>query len=152
MSSRLLFRVDPMVGESPRGYLCRTAHEHAYCSPNALAQVAGLWVSGTGKVTGLDHDAAIEQLSYALRLEPDEWRSMCYHYVKGRNRFKQRSFCGETVSADDLNYGSPRLCPACVRERPIWWAVWDVGLVVACPIHRCLLLNQCPACKRRVAW
>ena len=152
MSSRLLFRVDPMAGESPRGYLCRTAHEHAYCSPNALAQIAGLWVSGTGKVTGLDHDAAIEQLSYTLRLEPDEWRSMCYHHVKGRNRFKQRSFCGETVSADDLNYGSPRLCPACVRERPIWWAAWDLGLVVACPIHRCLLLNECSACKRRVAW
>lgn len=152
MSSRLLFRVDPMAGESPRGYLCRTAHEHAYCSPNALAQIAGLWVSGTGKVTGLDNDAAIKQLSYALRLEPEEWRSMCYQHVKGRNRFKQRSFCGETVSADDLNYGSPRLCPACVRERPIWWAVWDLGLAVACPIHRCLLLNQCPACKRRVAW
>jgi hypothetical protein len=152
MSSRLLFRVDPMVGESPRGYLCRTAHENGYCGPNALAQIAGLWVSGTGKVTGLDHDTAIKQLSHTLRLEPEEWRSMCYHHVKGRNRFKQRSFRGETVSADDLNYGSPRLCPACVRERPIWWAVWDLGLVVACPIHRCLLLNQCPACKRRVAW
>jgi hypothetical protein len=152
MSGRLLFRVDPIAGESPRGYLCRTAHEHGYSSPNALAQIAGLWVSGTGKVTGLDHDAAIQQLSYALRLEPEEWRSMCYHRVSGRNRFKQRSFCGETISADDLNYRRPRLCTACLRERPIWWAVWDLGLIVACPIHRCLLLNQCPACKRRVVW
>jgi hypothetical protein len=150
VSARLLFRVDPIAGESPRGYLCRTAHQHGYCGPNALAQIAGLWVSG--RVTGLDHDATIKQLSYALRLEPEEWRSMCYHHVKGRNRFKQRSFCGETVSADDLNYGRPRLCMACLRERPIWWAVWDLGLVVACPTHRCLLLNLCPACKRRVAW
>jgi len=152
MSARLLFRVDPVPGESPRGYLCRTAHEHGYCGPNALAQIAGLWVSGTGKVHGLDHDAAIKQLSYALRLEPEEWRLMCYHHVKGRNRFKQRSFYGETVSADDLNYGRPRLCTVCLRERPIWWAVWDLGLMVACPTHRCLLINQCPACKRRVAW
>ena len=86
MSSRLLFRVDPMAGESPRGYLCRAAYEHGYCGPNALAQIAGLWVSGTGKVTGLDHDAAIKQLSYTLRLEPEGWRSMCYRHVKGRNR------------------------------------------------------------------
>jgi hypothetical protein len=87
----------------------------------------------------------MRQLSYVLRLEPEEWRSMCYQYVKGRNRFKQRSFYGETISADDLNYRKARLCPACLRERPIWWAVWDLGLVVACPAHRCLSLNQCPA-------
>jgi hypothetical protein len=78
----------------------------------------------------------------------EEWRSMCYHHVKGRNRFKQRSFYGETISADDLNYRRPRLCTACLRERSIWWAVWDLGLVVTCPRHRCLLLNQCPACQR----
>jgi hypothetical protein len=115
---------------------CRVAHEHAYDNPNALAQIAGLWISGTGKVAGLDQDAAIKQLSHTLRLEPEEWRSMCYHDVKGRNRFKQRSFYGDTISADDLNYQKPRLCPACLRERPIWWAVWDLGLIVACPEHR----------------
>jgi len=49
-------------------------------------------------------------------------------------------------------YGRPRLCPACFQACPIWWAVWDLGLVAACPIHRCLLLNQCPACKKKLAW
>ena len=77
---------------------------------------------------------------------------MCYRHIKGRDRFDQRAFCGERVSADDLNYGRPRLCPACLQACPIWWAVWDLGLVTACPIHRCLLLNQCPACKRKLAW
>src|SRR5271157_4440854 len=146
MSARLLFRVEPIAGESPRGYLCRAAHEHGYCSPVSLAQIAGLQASC------LDREDTSEQLSYALRLDPEEWRSMCYHHVKGQNRFKQRSFCGQRVSADDLNYKRPRLCSACLRDRPIWWAVWDLGIVVACPIHRSLLFNQCPACNRRVAW
>ena len=91
MSRRLLFRVDPVEGESPRGYLCRAAHEHGYSSPNALAQIAGLWVSGTGKVGGLDHDATIPPLSHVLRLEPEEWRSMCYQYGdydEGNNVFR----------------------------------------------------------------
>src|SRR6058998_2962268 len=44
------------------------------------------------------------------------------------------------------------ICPQCLKECPIWWAVWDLGLVTTCPIHRCHLLNQCPACKRRLAW
>jgi len=150
MNGRLLFRVDPVAGESPRGYLCRTAHEHGYNGPNAIAEIAGLWVSG--RVAGLDQNAAISPIAHALRLEPAEWRSMCYRAVKGRNRFKQRSFYGEAISAYDLNYRWPRLCPGCLRERPIWWAVWDLGLVAACPRHGCVLLNQCPACQRKTGW
>ena len=38
--------------------------------PQSLAQIAGLWVSGTGRVTGLDQDAAIRQLSRVLRSSP----------------------------------------------------------------------------------
>ena len=77
---------------------------------------------------------------------------MCYRHVKGRNRHNQRLFYGHRISADDLNYGCPRVCPACLRERPIWWAIWDLGLITACPIHGCLLLSRCPGCKRHLAW
>ena len=77
---------------------------------------------------------------------------MCYQHIKGPNRFDQRSFYGERISAYDLNYRCPRICPLCFRECPVWWAVWDLGLVAACPLHRCHLLNRCPACKRSLAW
>ena len=36
--ARLLFRVDPLPRESPRGYLCRVAEAHGYWGPLALAQ------------------------------------------------------------------------------------------------------------------
>jgi hypothetical protein len=144
MTARLLFRVEPVHGESPRGYLCRVASEHGYSSPAWLAQVAGLQPSG------LDRDEAIRQLSYTLRLEPDEWHAMCYPRVASAS--PQRSFCGKRISTDDLNYGQPRLCSVCLRERPIWWAAWDLALVVACPAHRCLLTDQCLGCQQKIAW
>jgi hypothetical protein len=143
---RLLFRVDPLPLESPRGYLCRVAQEHHYIGPLSVVRLAGLPEAALERADGID------QISRVLRLEPEEWREMCYRHVKGRRRHNLRLFCGERVSADDLNYGCPRLCPACLRERLIWWAVWDLGLVTACPIHRCLLFNQCPACRRKLAW
>ena len=145
-ATRLLFRVDPVPHESPRGYLCRVAQEHGYSGPLFLLKIAGVPPSR------LELEDGIKQVSHMLRLEADEWRAICYQHVKGRDRFKQRSFYGESISADDLNYGRPRLCPACLRERPIWWAVWDLGLVTACPIHRCMLLDRCSACKRNLAW
>ncbi len=143
---RLLFRVDPVPLESPRGYLCRVACEHSYIGPLSVVRLAG--VPGAD----LERTDSYEPMSRLLRLEPEEWRAMCYRHVKGRNRHNQRLFRGQRISADDLNYGCPRLCPACLRERPIWWAVWDLGLVTACPIHGCLLLSRCPGCKRHLAW
>lgn len=143
---RLLFRVDPIPGESPRGYLCRVAHEHGYSGPLALAEIAALPRSG------LERDDTVKQIAHVLRLEPEEWRALSYRHVNGRTRFDQRLFRGERISADDLNYRCPRVCPHCLKERPIWWAVWDLGLVTTCPIHRCHLLNQCSACKRHLVW
>ena len=43
---------------------------------------------------------------------------MCYHHVKGRNRFKQRSFYGEPISADDLNYRKPAPVPCLPSGAP----------------------------------
>jgi hypothetical protein len=122
------------------------AQEHGYGSPLLLAQIAGLPASG------LEREDSVKQISHVLRLEPEEWRAICYRHIKGRGRFRERSFYGERISADDLNYGRPRLCTVCLRQWPIWWAVWDLGLVAACPVHRCLLLNQCPSCKRKLGW
>jgi hypothetical protein len=144
--ARLLFRVDPLPRESPRGYLCRVAQEHGYCGPLSLAQIARLPTSG------LERDDSAKQIAHVLRLEPEEWQAMCYRHIGGRNRFEQRSFYGQRITDDDLNYDRPRICPRCLKQRPIWWAVWDLGLVATCPIHRCKLVNQCPVCKRRLAW
>lgn len=146
MSARLLFRVDPLSGESPRGYLCRVAQEHGYPSPSSVVQIAGL------PPAGLDREDHIEQLAHALRLEPEEWRTLCYRSLQRRDRSAQRLFCGEPVSADDLNYGHPRLCPLCLRERPIWWAAWDLALVTVCPLHHRRMVNRCPGCQRKVSW
>ena len=143
---KLLFRVEPLPGESPRGYLCRVAHEHGYSGPLSVAEIAGLPRSG------LERDDTAEQIAHVLRLEPEEWRALCYRHINGRTRFDQRLFCGGRISADDLNYRYPRICSRCLSERPIWWAVWDLGLVTACPVHRCHLLNHCPACRRNLDW
>jgi hypothetical protein len=70
--ARLLFRVDPLPRESPRGYLCRVAQEHRYSGPLSLAQIAGLPTSG------LERDDTVKQIAHVLRLEPEEWQAMCY--------------------------------------------------------------------------
>ena len=91
-----------------------------------------------------------KQLAHALRLQRSEWRRMCYVPVRGR--IERRTFLGQIVGAHQLNYTRPRICPCCIRSSSIWWAVWDLKLVSACPIHRCLLVDQCPSCGDKLTW
>lgn len=118
---RLLFRVDPLPLESPRGYLSRVAHEHGYPGPLSIARIAGL------QRTNLERNEDAERIAHVLRLEPEEWRAMCYRRVRDKGRYFLRSFCGHSITADALNYGRTRVCPDCLRERPVCWAVWDLG-------------------------
>jgi len=146
--ARLLFRVEPIPLESPRGYLCRVASAHAFDTLQWLLDLAGFPRS----ISAFDREAQCRPIAHVLRLEPQEWLEMTYRAVKGTGRFAQRLFCGQKVRGDQFNYRRPRICPNCLRERPVWWAVWDLGLVAACPLHRCVLINQCPACGKKLAW
>ena len=145
--SRLLFRVDPISLESPFGYLCRVAQAHRYDRPHWILQLAGLLPGRAAR----EEDASC--IAHVLRLEPEEWLAMWYRRIKAAaGRFERRSFCGKPVGGDQLNLSRPRVCPGCLRERSIAWAIWDLGLVAACPIHRYLLVNQCPGCNKPLAW
>ncbi len=63
---RLLFRIDPLPLESPRGYLCRVAQEHHYIGPLSVIRLAGLPGVAVELADGVD------RLSHVLRLEPEE--------------------------------------------------------------------------------
>jgi hypothetical protein len=127
-SPRLLFRVNPLPFESPRGYLCRVAADHGYDSPAWLTTLAGF----SGSEAALDREDRVHRLAHLLRLEPEEWLAMCYRHVNGGGHLR-RILCGKPVSTNELNIGKPRVCPACLQEDSIWWAVWDLCLVAACP-------------------
>jgi TniQ len=143
---RLPFRVDPIPLESPVGYLCRVGQVYSYNRLYWLLQLAGLSPKGG------ERGAGASRIAHTLRLEPKEWLAMCYPPVARPRRWEQRSFCGRLVGADQLNLSRPRACPGCLRERSVWWAIWDLCLVAACPTHRCLLVNRCPSCKQMLTW
>lgn len=45
-----------------------------------------------------------------------------------------------------------RWCPDCLREQGYWKTEWLITLQVACPTHRRLLHEHCPACLQAVGW
>lgn len=49
-----------------------------------------------------------------------------------------------------------RFCPLCLKEQQIWRPEWRDPLLVACPHHRVMLMDRCPACSQEpfssIAW
>lgn len=144
---RVRKKIAPIPLESPRGYLVRVAECFSYASPCWLTELAAFT-----RADDLELAERVNQLAYVLRLDPNEWRSMLYLKVKEGNRFWRRHFFGHLIAADRLNYGAPRVCAACLKEIPIWWGIWDLSIVSACPGHRCELINTCPRCGEPLSW
>ncbi|MTD33060.1 TniQ family protein [Paludibacterium denitrificans] len=45
-----------------------------------------------------------------------------------------------------------QFCPACIEERQIHKALWELPFVEACPVHETALLESCPTCDRPYTW
>ncbi len=142
---RLPSRVDPIDRESPYGYLCRVTGIYRYGSPKYIGMLAGL--NSTGAI---EREDRARRLAYTLRIDFAEWKQLAYMSIKGDKRSCHRSFFEHIVGADRLNYCNPRVCSSCLKMDSIAWGAWDLGMVSACPIHRCLLIDHCPGCGRHL--
>ncbi|MFP3610753.1 TniQ family protein [Paraburkholderia sp. SIMBA_050] len=43
-------------------------------------------------------------------------------------------------------------CPACIRERGIFRAIWNIRAVTVCELHGQWLVEHCPQCMEPVGW
>ena len=107
-------------------------------------------LAGLNSTGAIERDDRARQLAYTLRIEMADWMRIAYMPIKGAKRSCRRSFFGHIIGADRLNYCNPRVCCSCLKEQSMAWGVWDLGMVSACPIHRCLLIDRCPGCGHRL--
>jgi hypothetical protein len=144
---RILSRIEPLRLCSPRGYLCRVAFTYRYGTPRSLLKLAGIH-----GLLDLDLDDGAARISHALRLDREEWIALNYSRVEVPYGFNKRLFCGQILDAGRLNYGTPRVCAECLIETQVWWALWDLKYVCACPKHAARLVDICSSCGQQLRW
>jgi hypothetical protein len=70
--------------------------------------------------------------------------------LHGRTTF---TFLGQRFSAGNrLRRRRPQVCPRCVHRDGFCRAIWELGLVTACGLHRCALIDLCAACNAPLRW
>jgi TniQ len=135
----------PYPTESLLGYVLRVSEDNGYSSPWSVYQLAAM-KSNEMKVPGVN----IEKLARITNWPSEKLDTIEYSAPSGQPRWCR--LLGHPVLPQDLNLNHPRFCPQCVREKGFLEAHWDLALMIACPIHRCLLASSCPECGRRLRW
>jgi hypothetical protein len=59
------------------------------------------------------------------------------------------SILGTSITKALAHPCSMRFCPSCLASDGIRRDLWSLACVVACPLHRCLLVEACTACGER---
>ncbi|TNE65431.1 MAG: hypothetical protein EP335_05805 [Alphaproteobacteria bacterium] len=145
-NKKLLRRPRPEEGESLMGYLVRVAEENGYARPGWLFDMS---VSPASLPMRQSDPAA---LAAVLGIEVDTLADTCYWPLVGRGRHKTRSFLGVELPDAAVKLKRPKVCPACLGQKPFRRAIWDLSVVACCPTHGNRLLDRCPGCARDLAW
>lgn len=58
----------------------------------------------------------------------------------------------QLIHHDLIRRENPKICSRCLAEKNYCRKVWELSLVTACPIHQCLLLDNCPSCLEKIDW
>jgi len=146
MAAQIPFRIDIEPFESGRGYLLRLADRLEYSGPLLIKDLSGISYSGPS------HSSALCKLAEFLRQDSAVLSDHFYIGADQSVSSLQIPFLGHMVHRDYVNHGSSKMCPIClVNGRPAQ-AIWDLGLVTACPDHNCQLVESCFHCSKPLSW
>ncbi len=143
---RLVIRSGILPCENVRGWLLRLA------SLNGLLGIRGvLSMADIGHKSRPPRDDLVACLARVTEVEPEV---IAKHMpVVAPERW---AVCAgipghHLTSRATLGQGA-RVCPACLSERQVIPAHWDLRFRTACPIHGCYMLQACDACGETIRW
>jgi len=142
---RLPVRPRPVQEESLSNYCLRVSESNGYCTPAMMLTMAGIGSRVHVGINEADKVASLVDVDQSLL------RSMAYARKEDN---KHGTWCrgNHTFRPCEVTPRFTRICPECIQELGYARAIWDVRLVVACPMHRRLLLDACPACGKTLTW
>lgn len=151
-SKKLLIRPRPRSGESFTGYIIRLTELNQYDSPSWIFRRAGIGYHRQ-KCAATSHTPIdLSALASLSNVDKSDLESLRYPTDRRSNSSYRRLFYGLTVPQYVIRQRHPKVCPKCLREAVYIRRIWEFALVTVCPIHSCLLIDECPNCGKRISW
>ncbi|TYK72033.1 TniQ family protein [Comamonas sp. Z1] len=142
-----LFPVRPkrQAGESLAGFISRHFGTNGYSMPKLLHDAVATVYRSENSQSRLDAWSLVCQV---MGESPEDYRRM---WIEDRFTFSHAQ-----AQRQKRHWQRPinrrfQLCSECMRTTGVHLALWDLPLVFACPIHKCMLSTQCQ-CGKPISW
>jgi hypothetical protein len=151
---KLLRTPSPYYDESFKSYLLRISEENGFFDKVSWI----LELAGIKKKDIVMQNEALKQnqdLRAFLRLigiNAEELESSVHRSISLNLDSQKEQTIRQKISRYMIRTDRPKYCPACLREGNYFRWIWDYAPVTACPIHKCLLYDECPSCLIRLTW
>jgi TniQ len=149
----LLFSAIPYQDESFIGYLLRITERNHYETLSWILQLAGISDYASSKLS-LSSNGVMDltPLGKLTGVEQSKLASLLYSPLKKKSQTYGYSVFGTAVPHYMIRLRYPKFCPSCLCESAYIRKIWELAAVTVCPIHRILLIDECPNCKKRITW
>ena len=152
---KLLITPKPKKDESFTSYIVRLTESNGYDTPSWIFSLSGIdYMELQWKFTFVfSRSERLKTLAKLTGSKLDDLLSLLYLPAKLLNSPQvdhEYNFYGALLNRSIIRPHCPKVCPKCLIESGYSLRVWDCSLVTACPIHKCMLIDTCPACNRRV--
>lgn len=145
----LVFSATPHADESFIGYLIRLTEINYYETSSWILQLANLGNYLRKVSLAFDESLNLERLSQLTGIGEQKLSTLRYTPSGAkRNKFVDHDVFGSPVPRIAIRAHRPKVCCACLIESGYVRKIWDLTGVTTCPLHRCLLLDECPNCQR----
>ena len=152
---RLLFTEEPFTDESFIGYAMRLADLNEIPELPWILKLGGLRQLYDRKYRfTVDFKVDPQRLSTLTGTDVEKLKELLYRHEHNsvRNIVGNLLVFGQPLPHQFVQREKPKICPACLIESKYCRKVWELAPVTACPHHRCLLLDQCLKCQRKINW
>lgn len=149
----LLIKSKPNVDESFMGYITRLTEWNGYDSPSWIMQLAGFDYSLLSHLCSFEprSSKALNSLTHLTGTNLSELAQLTYQPANNWPG-DYYLFFGSPVHRYYIRPSHFKICPECLREAAYCRRAWELTLITVCPIHKCILIDVCPKCERRITW
>lgn len=149
VKDRLLRSTIPRTDESFVGYLLRLTERNHY---DNLSWIFRLINITRNPALAINRSFDLSRLKALTGVSEDKLGGLLYPSVKRGSKLYDYVVFDTPLPSYMIRLRYPKLCPGCLRESPYARKIWEIAALTACPIHKNLLLDECPHCKKRISW
>lgn len=152
-NQKLLVRPKPFADESPVGYILRLAEANSYESIYWLLHLFNLSAKGE-KFKYAYGVCSLRTIAKMTDTDESLLSDICYKPagISSHNLIGNYETFSQILPIFFIRLKEPKICPKCLDEISYCRKVWELAIVTACPSHKCLLVEKCPSCRKKIKW